>query len=118
MAMRESTSAARARIDLLDARTVAGLPVAVAAAGMYAVSAVLVVAPLTLTHMLTTGRVKRQRHPIGIRRSQRDGMICGLGDSKGSNETTSVALGTGGGCRRFGVRVDAGPHHSESRLFP
>ncbi|GAA5029604.1 M56 family metallopeptidase [Terrabacter aeriphilus] len=55
MAMRESTSAARARIDLLDARTVAGLPVAVAAAGMYAVSALLVVAPLTLFALAVAG---------------------------------------------------------------
>ncbi len=48
MAMADSTRVATARIGLLDAEHIAGLPVPVVAAGMYAVSAVLVVAPLAL----------------------------------------------------------------------
>ena len=44
MAMRDSTAAAKARIELLEGGRVAGLPVPVAATGMYAVSAVLLVA--------------------------------------------------------------------------
>jgi Zn-dependent protease with chaperone function len=48
MAMAESTGAAGARIHLLDARRIAGLPIAVVAATMYAVSAILVAAPLVL----------------------------------------------------------------------
>jgi Zn-dependent protease with chaperone function len=48
MAMRESTADARARIELLDAGRIAGLPHAVTATAMYAVSLLLVVAPLAL----------------------------------------------------------------------
>jgi hypothetical protein len=39
---------ATARIGLLDAEHIAGLPLPVAAVGMYAVSALLVIAPLAL----------------------------------------------------------------------
>ena len=48
MAIADSTRVATARIGLLDAERIAGLPVPVVATGMYAVSAVLVVAPLAL----------------------------------------------------------------------
>jgi len=48
MAMRESTADARARIELLDAGRIAGLPPAVAATGMYAVALLLVAAPVAL----------------------------------------------------------------------
>ena len=48
MAIRESTADARARIELLDGGPVAGLPAPLAAALMYAVSALIVAAPVTL----------------------------------------------------------------------
>ncbi|HSU73474.1 MAG TPA: M56 family metallopeptidase [Terrabacter sp.] len=48
MAMGGGTRVATARIALLDAQHIAGLPVAVVAAAMYAVSAVLVALPLSL----------------------------------------------------------------------
>jgi Zn-dependent protease with chaperone function len=48
MAMRESTADARSRIELLDAGRIAGLPPAVTATAMYAVSILLVAAPLAL----------------------------------------------------------------------
>ncbi|GAA2016989.1 M56 family metallopeptidase [Terrabacter terrae] len=48
MAMGGGTRVATARIGLLDAQHIAGLPVAVVAATMYAVSAVLVALPLSL----------------------------------------------------------------------
>ena len=48
MAMADSTRVATARIGLLDAERIAGLPVRAVAAMMYAVSAVLVAAPLAL----------------------------------------------------------------------
>jgi Zn-dependent protease with chaperone function len=48
MAMKESTSDARARIDLLDGGRVGGLPPAVTATAMYAVSILVVAAPLAL----------------------------------------------------------------------
>ena len=48
MAMADSTRVANARIGLLDAERIAGLPVRAVAAMMYAVSAVLVAAPLAL----------------------------------------------------------------------
>jgi len=48
MAMADSTRVATARIGLLDAERIAGLPVPVVATMMYAVSALLVLAPLAL----------------------------------------------------------------------
>jgi hypothetical protein len=48
MAMADSTRVATARIGLLDAQRIAGLPIPAVAATMYAVSAVLVVTPLAL----------------------------------------------------------------------
>jgi Zn-dependent protease with chaperone function len=48
MAMADSTRVATARIGLLDAERIAGLPIPAVAATMYAVSAVLVVTPLAL----------------------------------------------------------------------
>ena len=54
MAMRESTADARARIELLDADRVAGVPVPLAAAGMYAVSVALLAAPLALFALAIT----------------------------------------------------------------
>jgi hypothetical protein len=48
MAMRESTADAKARIELLDAGRIAGLPPAVTATAMYAVSILVVAAPLAL----------------------------------------------------------------------
>jgi Zn-dependent protease with chaperone function len=48
MAMADSTRVASARIQLLDADRIAGLPVGVVAATMYAASAVLVAVPLAL----------------------------------------------------------------------
>jgi hypothetical protein len=48
MAMSDSTRVATARIGLLDAEHIGGLPLPVAAAGMYAVSVLLVAAPLAL----------------------------------------------------------------------
>jgi Zn-dependent protease with chaperone function len=48
MAMADSTRVATARIGLLDAERIAGLPIRAVAVMMYAVSAVLVAAPLAL----------------------------------------------------------------------
>ena len=48
MAMADSTRVATARIGLLDAERIAGLPIPLVAAAMYAVSAALVVTPLAL----------------------------------------------------------------------
>ena len=48
MAMRESTAAAKARIELLEGGPVAGLPGPVAATAMYAASVLLVAAPIAL----------------------------------------------------------------------
>ena len=48
MAMADSTRVATARIGLLDAERIAGLPIPAVAATMYAVSAVLIATPLAL----------------------------------------------------------------------
>ena len=48
MAMRESTAAAKARIELLEGGPVAGLPGPVASTAMYAASVLLVAAPIAL----------------------------------------------------------------------
>src|SRR6476661_9080519 len=55
MAMADSTRVATARIGLLDAQYIAGLPVPVVAAGMYAVSGVLVALPLALYGLAIAG---------------------------------------------------------------
>ena len=48
MAIRESTHAAKARIELLDADRIGSLPTGIVGAGMYAIAVLLVVAPLAL----------------------------------------------------------------------
>jgi Zn-dependent protease with chaperone function len=55
MAIRESTAAAKARIELLDGGRVAGLPAPVASTLMYAASIVLVAAPLALLVLAFAG---------------------------------------------------------------
>ena len=55
MAMRESTAAAKARIELLEGGRVAGLPAPLASTLMYAASILLVAAPLTLLVLAFTG---------------------------------------------------------------
>ncbi|HET7800377.1 MAG TPA: M56 family metallopeptidase [Humibacillus xanthopallidus] len=55
MAIRESTAAAKARIELLEGGRVAGLPAPVASTLMYAASIVLVAAPLTLLVLAFAG---------------------------------------------------------------
>ena len=55
MAIRESTAAAKARIELLAGGRVAGLPAPLASALMYAVSGLLVAAPLTLLVLAFAG---------------------------------------------------------------
>jgi Zn-dependent protease with chaperone function len=55
MAIRESTAAAKARIELLEGGRVAGLPSPLASALMYAVSVLLVAAPLTLLVLAFAG---------------------------------------------------------------
>jgi Zn-dependent protease with chaperone function len=55
MAIRESTADARARIELLDGGPVAGLPAPLAAALTYAVSALVVAAPVTLLALAYSG---------------------------------------------------------------
>lgn len=55
MAIRESTAAAKARIELLEGGPVAGLPGPLASTLMYAVSALLVAAPLALLVLAFSG---------------------------------------------------------------
>jgi len=55
MAMRESTADARARIELLEGGPVAGLPGPLAGALLYAVSALIVAAPLALLALAYSG---------------------------------------------------------------
>jgi hypothetical protein len=55
MAIRESTADARARIELLEGGPVAGLPGPLAEALMYAVSALIVAAPLALLTLAYAG---------------------------------------------------------------
>jgi Zn-dependent protease with chaperone function len=55
MAMRESTAAAKARIELLEGGRVAGLPAPLASTLMYAASIVLVAAPLALLVLAFAG---------------------------------------------------------------
>jgi len=55
MAIRESTADARARIELLEGGPVAGLPGALAATLMYAVSALIVAAPVALLGLAYSG---------------------------------------------------------------
>lgn len=55
MAIRESTADARARIELLEGGPVAGLPGALAATLMYAVSALIVAAPVALLALAYSG---------------------------------------------------------------
>ncbi len=55
LAIRESTADARARIQLLDGGPVAGLPAPLAAALTYAVSALIVAAPVTLLALAYSG---------------------------------------------------------------
>jgi hypothetical protein len=55
MAIRESTAAAKARIELLQGGRVGGLPAPVASTLMYAASILLVAAPLTLLLLAFAG---------------------------------------------------------------
>jgi Zn-dependent protease with chaperone function len=55
MAIRESTAAAKARIELLEGGRVAGLPAPLASALLYAVSILLVAAPFTLLVLAFAG---------------------------------------------------------------
>ncbi len=55
MAMRESTADARARIELLEGGPVAGLPGPLAATLLYAVSALIVAAPVALLALAFSG---------------------------------------------------------------
>jgi hypothetical protein len=55
MAIRESTHVAKARIELLDADRIVGLPAGVVGVGMYAAGVALVAAPLALYGLAIAG---------------------------------------------------------------